>query len=113
MKTGIFSIGLDTYWPQFDGLLDKLLGYHGEIRERISTMGTDIVDAGMVDSPERAREAAALFKTEDVDIIFLFISTYALSSTVLPRGPEGQGPRRAAQSATRRAARLRGIQRPR
>jgi L-arabinose isomerase len=47
-------------------------------------MGTDIVDAGMVDSPERAREAAALFKTEDVDIIFLFISTYALSSTVLP-----------------------------
>ncbi len=84
MKTGIFSIGLDTYWPQFDGLLDKLLGYHGEIRERISTMGTDIVDAGMVDSPERAREAAALFKTEDVDIIFLFISTYALSSTVLP-----------------------------
>jgi len=84
MKTGIFSIGLDTYWPQFDGLLDKLLGYHGEIRERIGTMGTDIVDAGMVDSPERAREAAALFKTEDVDIIFLFISTYALSSTVLP-----------------------------
>lgn len=84
MKTGIFSIGLDTYWPQFDGLLDKLLGYHGKIRERISTMGTDIVDAGMVDSPERAREAAALFKTEDVDIIFLFISTYALSSTVLP-----------------------------
>lgn len=84
MKTGIFSIGLDTYWPQFDGLLDNLLGYHGEIRERIITMGTDIVDAGMVDSPERAREAAALFKTEDVDIIFLFISTYALSSTVLP-----------------------------
>ena len=84
MKTGIFSIGLDTYWPQFDGLLDKLLGYHGEIRERISTMVTDSVDAGMVDSPERAREAAALFKTEDVDIIFLFISTYALSSTVLP-----------------------------
>ena len=84
MKTGIFSIGLDTYWPQFDGLLDNLLGYHGEIRERIIAMGTDIVDAGMVDSPERAREAAALFKTEDVDIIFLFISTYALSSTVLP-----------------------------
>lgn len=84
MKTGIFSIGLDTYWPQFDGLLDNLLGYHGEIRDRIATMGTDIVDAGMVDSPEKAREAADQFKTEDVDIIFLFISTYALSSTVLP-----------------------------
>lgn len=38
----------------------------------------------MVDNPEQAQEAAHLFKTEDVDIIFLFISTYALSSTVLP-----------------------------
>jgi L-arabinose isomerase len=47
-------------------------------------MGANLVDAGMVDTPEKAQEAAKLFKTEDVDIIFLFISTYALSSTVLP-----------------------------
>ena len=26
MKAGIFSIGLDTYWDQFDGLRDNLLG---------------------------------------------------------------------------------------
>ena len=84
MKTGIFSIGLDTYWPQFDGLLDNLKGYHAEIRDRITDMGVDMVDAGMVDSVERAHEAAALFKQSDVDVIFLFISTYALSSTVLP-----------------------------
>ncbi len=84
MKTGIFSIGLDTYWPQFDGLRDNLNGYHKEIRDRIAGMGVEMVDAGMVDSVERAHEAAALFKREDVDVIFLFISTYALSSTVLP-----------------------------
>ncbi|MEX0332396.1 MAG: arabinose isomerase [Puniceicoccaceae bacterium] len=84
MKTGIFSIGLDSYWPQFDGLRDNLNGYHVEIRDRISAMGVEMVDAGMVDNVERAHEAAALFKREDVDLIFLFISTYALSSTVLP-----------------------------
>ncbi|MDA3924030.1 MAG: L-fucose/L-arabinose isomerase family protein [Kiritimatiellae bacterium] len=84
MKAGIFSIGLDTYWDQFDGLLDNLNGYHAEIRDRIAGMGVDMVDAGMVDNVGKAAAAADLFKKEDVEIIFLFISTYALSSTVLP-----------------------------
>ncbi|WP_016957759.1 L-fucose/L-arabinose isomerase family protein [Catenovulum agarivorans] len=84
MKTGLFSIGLDTYWLQFDGLLDNLNGYHNHISEQIKGMGAELVDAGMVDTPEKAQDAAKLFKTEDVEIIFLFISTYALSSTVLP-----------------------------
>ncbi len=84
MKAGLFSIGLDTYWPQFDGLLDKLTGYHSQIRDRIAAMGVEMIDAGMVDSPEKARLAADLFKRDDAEIIFLFISTYALSSTVLP-----------------------------
>ena len=84
MKAGIFSIGLDTYWPQFDGLRDNLNGYHTEIRDRIGGMGIELVDAGMVDNVEKASGAASLFKKEEVEIIFLFISTYALSSTVLP-----------------------------
>jgi L-arabinose isomerase len=84
MKAGIFSIGLDTYWPQFDGLLDNLNGYHAQIRDRIAGMGVELVDAGMVDKVEKASGAAKLFKQEDVEVIFLFISTYALSSTVLP-----------------------------
>ena len=84
MKTGIFSIGLDTYWDQFDGLLDNLNGYHTTIRDRIQAMGVEVVDAGMVDNPTKAGAAAQRFKTEDVEVIFLFISTYALSSTVLP-----------------------------
>jgi len=84
MKIGLFSIGLDTYWDQFDGLLENLNGYHAQIYERLSAMGADLVDVGMVDNPEKAHIAADQFKREDVSIIFLFISTYALSSTVLP-----------------------------
>lgn len=84
MKAGIFSIGLDTYWAQFDGLLDNLNGYHAQIRDRITGMGIDVVDGGMVDNVEKAHQVSALFKKEDVEVIFLFISTYALSSTVLP-----------------------------
>ena len=84
MKIGLFSIGLDTYWEQFDGLLENLTGYHAQIRDRIGAMDVDVIDAGMVDNPNKTQVAADLFKCEDVELIFLFISTYALSSTVLP-----------------------------
>ena len=35
IKVGLFGIGLDTYWPQFDGLLDNLKGYQGQIKNKI------------------------------------------------------------------------------
>jgi L-arabinose isomerase len=38
----------------------------------------------MVDNPVKARKAADYLKAQDVEIVFLFVSTYALSSTVLP-----------------------------
>lgn len=83
-RAGLFAIGLDTYWNQFAGLYDRLDGYRATISARLARAGAAVVDAGMVDSVEKAREAAALFKREDVEIIFLHVSTYALSSTVLP-----------------------------
>ncbi|GAK49740.1 putative L-arabinose isomerase [Candidatus Moduliflexus flocculans] len=84
IKIGLFGIGLDTYWAQFDGLLQRLQGYQAQIRARIEGMDAQVVDAGLVDNPVKAREAAELLKKEDVELIFLYISTYALSSTVLP-----------------------------
>lgn len=84
MKVGLFEVGLNTYWGQFEGLLDRLVGYRKDISGKIGRMGVHVVDPGMVDSPEKALQAADLFKKEGVEIIFLFVSTYALSSTVLP-----------------------------
>ena len=83
-KVGLFGIGLDTYWAQFDGLLDNLKGYQEQIKTRIAGFGVEVIDAGMVDNPVRAREAADFLKSQDVEIVFLYVSTYALSSTVLP-----------------------------
>jgi len=84
VKVGLFGIGLDTYWPQFDGLLDKLTGYQAQINNRLAGFGMDVADAGMVDNPVKARQAADFLKAQDVEIVFLYVSTYALSSTVLP-----------------------------
>ncbi|KAA6332444.1 L-arabinose isomerase [termite gut metagenome] len=84
IKVGLFGVGLDTYWSQFDGLLNRLNGYQREIAQKMSELGAAVVDAGMVDNPEKAQQAASFLKKEEVTIVFLFISTYALSSTVLP-----------------------------
>jgi L-arabinose isomerase len=83
-KIGLFGIGLDTYWPQFEGLLDRLKGYQKQIADKMKEFGAEVVDAGLVDSPVKAREAGDYLKINDVEIVFLYVSTYALSSTVLP-----------------------------
>lgn len=84
IKVGLFGIGLDTYWSQFDGLLAKLKNYQEQIKTKIAGFGVEVADAGMVDNPVKAREAADFMKVQDVEIVFLYVSTYALSSTVLP-----------------------------
>jgi L-arabinose isomerase len=83
-KIGLFGIGLDTYWDQFDGLLDRLKGYQKQIAGKIEKFGAEVIDAGLVDSPLKAREAGDYLQKSDVDIVFIYVSTYALSSTVLP-----------------------------
>ncbi|MGE4434245.1 MAG: arabinose isomerase [Bacteroidales bacterium] len=84
-KIGLFGTGLDTYWAQFDGLLDNLTSYQKEIKENIENRyNVTVADAGMVDNPEKALEAASLFAKEEVDIVFLYVATYCLSSTILP-----------------------------
>ena len=83
-KVGLFGIGLDTYWGQFDGLLENLKKYQLQIGTRITGFGVEVIDAGMVDNPVKAREVADYLKSQDVEIVFLYVSTYALSSTVLP-----------------------------
>jgi L-arabinose isomerase len=84
VKIGLFGIGLDTYWPQFKGLKDRLIGYQNRIRVGLEWDGATLVDAGLVDNLAKSAAVADLFVKESVDIIFLYISTYALSSTVLP-----------------------------
>jgi L-arabinose isomerase len=83
-RIGLFGIGLETYWGQFEGLRDRLVGYQARIAARLGETGVTVVDAGLVDSVAAAHAAAERFREEDVAVVFLYVSTYALSSTVLP-----------------------------
>ncbi|MDP9081098.1 MAG: arabinose isomerase [Bacteroidota bacterium] len=84
LKVGLFGIGLQAYWEQFEGLEQRLTGYVEIVGERLKSYGAEIVNLGLVDTPEKAFESGSRFRREEVDLIFLYVTTYALSSTVLP-----------------------------
>jgi L-arabinose isomerase len=84
LKVGLFGIGLDTYWPQFKGLKPRLTGYLRIVEQKLARAGVEIVNLGLIDNPKKALEAGHQFRAADVDLIFLHVTTYALSSTVLP-----------------------------
>lgn len=84
LRVGLFSIGLEAYWDQFAGLRERLTGYARTLAEQLGRTGVQVVDLGLVDSPEKAVEAGHAFRRADIDLLLLHIATYALSSTVLP-----------------------------
>lgn len=84
LNIGLIGIGLSTYWDQFEGLLDRLNGYRQRVKEMIERDSVSVLDAGMIDDPVKARLAANKLRAGNVDMLFIYVSTYALSSTVLP-----------------------------
>jgi L-arabinose isomerase len=84
LKIGLFGIGLDSYWPQFEGLKERLKGYLQTVEKRLNEYGAEVSNVGLVDTPEKAFKVGHYFRQKDVDLIFLHVTTYALSSTVLP-----------------------------
>lgn len=84
LRIGLFGIGLEAYWPQFEGLKERLEGYIRVVAEHLERPDIELVNLGLIDSPEKAMRAGHDFRRADVDVIFLHVTTYALSSTVLP-----------------------------
>jgi len=84
LRVGLCGIGLDVYWSQFAGLEERLKGYVAQVAERLTRHGVEVVNLGLVDTPARSSEAGHQCRREDIDVLFLYVTTYALSNTVLP-----------------------------
>jgi L-arabinose isomerase len=84
LRVGLFGIGLAAYWNQFAGLEERLKGYVALVAERLSGPRRQIINFGLVDSVDRAYEVGHEARRQDVDVLVLYVTTYALSSTVLP-----------------------------
>lgn len=83
-KIGIYSMGLQTYWNQFEGLKERLLEYGNFISNKINTLNADCYYYGMVDCPEEGKKAGEYFTANNVDIIFAHCATYVTSTSILP-----------------------------
>ena len=84
LRVGLCGIGLEAYWGQFAGLKSKLEGYVEAVAARIRRPGLSVVNLGLIDTPIATREAAHTFRAADLDLLFIYITTYAVSSIVLP-----------------------------
>lgn len=83
-KVGLFGIGLAAYWPQFEGLKERLEGYQRYVETQLAELGAQVISAGLVDTAPAAQAAGDLFARENVDLILCYVGTYATSSQVLP-----------------------------
>ncbi len=83
-RIGVFGCGCWFYWQQFEGLRERLVVHQRTFEERLAGFGVEVVSAGLVDTAQHARAAGERFRAEGIDVLFCYMSTYALSSTVLP-----------------------------
>jgi L-arabinose isomerase len=84
LRVGLIGLGLEAYWDQFEGLEQRLLGYVSEVELRIESGSRRIFNLGLVDTPEKGLDAGHACRQNDVDLLLVYVTTYALSSTVLP-----------------------------
>ena len=82
-RVGVFAVGLDTYWPQFPGLRERLLCHTESFTSGLHKAGVTVVSGGMSDSSHRAFEIGSLFRREEVDLVICHVATYAPASTAV------------------------------
>ncbi|RYD77790.1 MAG: arabinose isomerase [Sphingobacteriales bacterium] len=84
VRIGLFGVGLDSYWEQFTGLKERLTGYLDLVADKLQRQDTEVINLGLIDNADKAFQAGDQFRTENVDIVFLYVATYSLSAIVMP-----------------------------
>lgn len=83
-RIGVFAVAHATYWGQFEGLYDNIMGFHKDFCDTVSENDVEIIDFGMVDSSEKAYKALEQMKGANLDVVFCNMVTYATSSVFAP-----------------------------
>jgi len=77
-KVGIMHCGHREYWPQFPGLKEELLKNSEVFEGYVKQSGVDVFSR-FVDSVEAAYEFGAECKKADIDLLFVYLTTYVAS----------------------------------
>ena len=80
-KVAVLSVGLDTYWKQFPGLLDELKEKTASLISKLGSHHVEVTDLGMIDNAGKAYAVLPALKAADPDVLFVDMVTYATSAT--------------------------------
>jgi L-arabinose isomerase len=78
---GIFGVGFDKYWPQFDGLLDELTSKLNTFIDKVKANEVKVTSFGITDNAESAYATLSKLKAADLDLVFCHMLTYATSAS--------------------------------
>lgn len=81
-RVGVLGVGHLTYWPQFEGLYQKLEAKQEHLVKRLRGFGVDVQSFGISDRARHAYEIAPKIKAADLDLLFIDMVTYATSSAI-------------------------------
>ncbi len=82
-RIGIIGMGHFIYWPQFNGLKETLMQKQTAFRDYFSDQ-SDLIDIGFADDVDSAFVCLKKAQTEDLDALFIIMSTYITSAVVFP-----------------------------
>jgi len=83
-EIAVISVGLDTYWKQFPGLLDEMKRKTGVLLKKLKKNQVHVTDFGMIDNAVKAYEMLPAVKAADPDVLLVDMVTYATSVTFAP-----------------------------
>ena len=83
-EIAVISVGLNTYWKQFPGLLDEMKRKTGVLLEKLGRHQVHVTDFGMIDNAVKAYETLPAIKAADPDVLLVDMVTYATSVTFAP-----------------------------
>src|SRR5665647_1163525 len=83
-RIGLVAGGLGAYWPQFEGLLDTVTETNARIASHVAELGAETVDFGIVSDVPQGAAVVKRIAADDIDMLFLLVSTYMTSGQILP-----------------------------
>jgi L-arabinose isomerase len=76
---GIMLCGHKEYWPQFPGMKEAMIEYSKLFENLVRSSGVNLFEPVFVETVEESYQAGIEFKSKDIDLLFVYLTTYVAS----------------------------------
>lgn len=81
-RIGVFGVGHHVYWPQFEGLYEKMTEKVETLAVKLEGYGAEVERLGIVDKAQGAYDLVPKIQAAGLDLLMVDMVTYATSSTI-------------------------------